>query len=87
MAGKGFLVRPNPSVPLPPKDRSTGRFIPPSPPQVVDTARSSGREVLTVVSEEQAPEHPTPGGKNHVAEEIPPIKATPPAHKPMKLRP
>jgi hypothetical protein len=33
----------------------------------------------------QAPEHPTPGGKNHVAEEIPPIKATPPTRPPMRL--
>jgi len=83
--GKGFSIQPRPGQPLPPRG-DAGRFIPPTPPQVIDMARSSGVEVISQVQKIQAPEHPTPGGKNHVAEEIPPIKATPPARPPMKLK-
>jgi hypothetical protein len=82
--GKGFNIQPRPGQPVPPRG-DAGRFVPPAPPQVVDDARSTGAGVIAQVQKVQAPEHSTPGGKNHVAEEIPPIKATPPPKPPMRL--
>lgn len=81
---KGFSLQPRPGQNLPPRGNA-GRFVPPAPPQVVDDARTSGAGVAATVQKVQAPEHPTPGGKNHVAEEIPPIAATPPPKPPMRL--
>jgi hypothetical protein len=81
---KGFQLQPRPGQPQNPRGGG-GRFVPPAPPQVVDQSRAGGMNVLDQVQKVQAPEHPTPGGKNHVAEEIPPIAATPPAKPPMRL--
>ena len=82
--GKGFAIQPRPGQNLPARGNA-GRFVPPAPPQVIDDARAAGRDVIDQVQMVQAPEHPTPGKKNHIAEEIPPIKATPPPKPPMRL--
>lgn len=62
------------------------RYVPPAPPQVVDEARAAGVNVIDHVHTIQAPEHPTPGGRRGVAEELAPIPAQPPARPPMRLK-
>lgn len=84
--GKGFSIQPRPGQPVSPRG-DAGRYVPPAPPKVIDDARAGGVNVIDAVQKVQAPEHPTPGGKNHVAEEIAPVKATPPAKPPMRLSP
>ena len=82
--GKGFAIQPRPGQPVSPRG-DAGRFVPPAPPQVIDNARASGTNVIDEVQKVQAPEHPTPGRKNHVAEEIPPMKRVDPPKPPMRL--
>ncbi len=79
--GKPFRIPPPPQ----PRD-AAGRYVPPSPPQVIDAARAAGVPVLDYVHTVQAPEHPTPGGRRGVAEELPPIAAMPPAQKPFRVK-
>jgi hypothetical protein len=86
MAGKGFRVDTPPTRQVVYADPETKRFVPPPPPKVIDESRATGTNVIDYVQANQAPEHPTPGGKNHLAEEIPPVKATPPPKPPMRLK-
>lgn len=74
-----------PAASLPPRDPA-GRFQPPAPPKVVDDARAAGIGVVDYLEQVQAPEHPTPGGKPHQAEERPPMRAVPPPKPPMRLK-
>lgn len=63
-----------------------GRFVPAAPPQIVRRSSSEGIEVSTLIDENRAPEHPTPGRSRTAAGEMPPIPAKPPANKPFVLR-
>jgi hypothetical protein len=83
MAGKGFKVEGERQ--LPPRGDG-GRFVPPPPPKVVDDANARGVEVLDAVQAVQAPEHPTPGGRPHVADELPPIRRVDPPRPPFRLK-
>ncbi len=62
-----------------------GRFMPAAPPQIVRRSSDEGRNVLDIVQENRAPEHPTPGRSRTAAGEIPPIPAQPPANKPFRV--
>ena len=85
MAGKGFTIRPIPTVPTNPRDGATGRYIPPTSTQIADMSKSMGIDAWQLTHEVQAPDHDTPGGKNHTNQNPWP-PATPPAHKPMRLK-
>lgn len=85
--GKGFTVSAPTGKQVVYVDRETKRFVPPPEPRIVDDANAKGIQVLDYVQENQAPEHPTPGGKNHQAEERPPMRRADPARPPMRLKP
>jgi hypothetical protein len=61
-----------------------GRFIPAAPPTIVRRSSSEGREVQEIIQEQQAPEHPTPGGRPHQIEK--PWGPAPAVRLPFRLR-
>lgn len=87
MADRGapFRISPLPGDPGV-KRGEGGRFIPAAPPQIVRRSSSEGIDVQEVIrAGNQAPEHPTPGGRPNQTE-IPWGPAAQPKPLPFKLR-